>query len=232
MFEVTSEDYIHNDKPFMAYYMTVSGHFEYSFDDNYIAYKNQEEVSSIENLGEHAQAYVATQIELDRALETLLKKLEKANKLDKTIIVLQADHYPYELDIEDINRLSTYERDETFEVNHNSLIIWNNKLDKTDINKPCISIDVLPTVYNLFGVKYDSRLLIGKDILSTTPGIAIMLDHSWITDKGRYISYTGEFIPNEPVDENYIQTINTVVNNRLNISRMIAETNYYNYLFN
>ena len=230
MIDKTIDDYINDDK-FMTYYMTVSGHFEYSFDDNYIAYKNKNYVKNL-NLSESAKAYVATQIELDKALELLIKKLEEKNKLDNTLIVLQADHYPYELDINAINSLSDYERDEFIEVNHNALIIWNNKLDDIHISKPCISSDVLPTVYNLFGIDYDSRLLTGRDILSDSIGIAIFRNHSFVTEKGTYFANNNKFISkeNEIIDDNYINNINTVVNNRLNMSKLIIENDYYRYL--
>ena len=56
----------------------------------------------------------------------------------------------------------------------------------TEIDKACMSIDVLPTVYNLFGLNYDSRLLMGRDIFSEEEHIVILSDRSWITDKGKY----------------------------------------------
>lgn len=228
MIDKTIDDYINSDK-FLAYYMTVSGHFEYSFSDNYIAYKNKEYVKNL-NLNESAAAYLATQIELDKALELLINKLENANKLDNTVIVLLADHYPYELDLKTINSLSEYERDEIVEVNHNSLIIWNNSLQDTHIDKACMSSDVIPTVYNLFGVDYDSRLFTGRDILSNSLGIAIMRNRSFVTNKGTYLSKTNTSIGFD--DQEYIKTINQVINNRLTISKLILKTNYYNYLFN
>ena len=229
MMEKTIPDYINNDTPFLAYYMTVSGHFEYSFNDNYIAYKNRNYVKDL-NLSEAAKSYVATQIELDRSLEKLISELETANKLDNTVIVLLADHYPYELNLNSINSLSSYERDEIVEVNHNSLILWNNKMDTINIDKPCMSSDVLPTVYNLFGIDYDSRLFTGQDILSDSLGIAIMRNRSFVTSKGTYFSNNNYFTGSE--DAEYIKNINQLVNNRLTISKLILKTNYYNYLFN
>ncbi len=229
MIEKTIPDYINNDTPFLAYYMTVSGHFEYSFNDNYIAYKNRNYVKDL-NLNESAKSYVATQIELDRSLEKLISELETANKLDNTVIVLLADHYPYELNLNSINSLSSYERDEIVEVNHNSLILWNNKMDTINIDKPCMSSDVLPTVYNLFGIDYDSRLFTGQDILSDSLGIAIMRNRSFVTSKGTYFSNNNYFTGSE--DAEYIKNINQLVNNRLTISKLILKTNYYNYLFN
>ena len=232
MIKVTITDYINSDKPFLAYYMTVSGHFAYTFSDNMIAYRNRDLVKNL-NLSQAAKAYVATQIELDKALERLINELEKAGKLDNTVIVLLADHYPYELDINSLNSLSTYKRDEIVEVNHNALILWNSQLEETHITKPCMSSDVLPTVYNLFGVNYDSRLFTGRDILSDSFGIAIMRNHSWVTDLGTYFSGSGKFVPktSDELPADYIKNINTLVNNRLNIAKLIVETDYYKYLF-
>ena len=228
MIAVTIGDYLNSDKPFLAYYMTVSGHFEYSFSDNAMSYKHINEVSNL-NVSDSAKAYVATQIELDKALERLLSELEKANKLDNTVIVLMADHYPYELDNNAISELSGSTDD--IGINHNNLIIWNNKLKNKEINKAAMSADVIPTVYNLFGIDYDSRLFAGRDILSDSLGVAVLTDRSWITDKGIYHAPTGVFDQKEAVDENYVNNVNSIVNNRLNYSRLVFETDYYRYLF-
>lgn len=228
MIEVTTDDYINSDNPFMTYYMTVSGHLDYNFSDNYMAYKNRSLVESLDK-DEEARAYVATQIELDRALERLINSLKEHNKLDNTVIVLMADHYPYGLDNDSINELSTYYRDD-IEINHNALIIWNNKMDNVVVDKPCMAIDVLPTVYNLFGIDYDSRVFTGKDILSHSFGIAILADRSWVTDKGSYYAPRNEFRAKENVDESYVDNVNSLVNSRLNISKLIIENDYYKYL--
>lgn len=233
MMNVTIPDYINSDTPFLAYYMTVSGHFAYTFSDNMMATRNKDKVSNL-NVSSAAKAYVATQIELDKALERLLNELEKAGKLDNTVIVLLADHYPYELDLNSINSLSSYKRDEIVEVNHNSLILWNSQLEDKHIEKPCMSSDVLPTVYNLFGIDYDSRLFTGRDILSDSFGIAIMRNHSWVTELGTYFSSSKNFVPKEgaQIPNDYVNNINNLVNGRLNIAKLIVETDYYKYLFN
>jgi phosphoglycerol transferase MdoB-like AlkP superfamily enzyme len=95
-----------------------------------------------------------------------------------------------------------------------------------------MSSDVLPTIYNLFGIEYDSRLFTGKDILSDDFGIVILSDRSWITEEGVYNASENEFTPKQEVEveDNYVETINQLVNNRLNISREIIENDYYSYL--
>jgi len=112
------------------------------------------------------------------------------------------------------------------------IILWNSKLETKEIDKPCMSVDVLPTIYNLFGMEYDSRLFSGKDILSNSFGIAVLSDRSWVTEKGIYNASTKEFQKTgEEVEEDYIEKVNQLVNNRLNISRLILENDYYRTLF-
>ena len=231
MINKTVGDYVNSDKPFLAYYVTVSGHFQYTFSDNSIATKNKSLVKHLK-YSEKVRGYLATQIELDKALELLINKLKTANKLDDTIIVLTADHYPYGLTEKEIAEVSTYKRDSDIELHHNNLIIWNPTLEKTEINKPCMSIDVLPTVYNLFGIKYDSRLLIGKDIFSTEEGLVFVKNRSWTTEKGTYYSSKNKFVPKvDDVEEGYVAKINKIVSNRVNISKMIVSNNYYKSIF-
>lgn len=232
MIEGTISDYINSDKPFMTYYMTVSGHFYYSYSGNAMASKNKDLVDNLD-YPEEVKGYLATQIELDRALELIINKLEEASKLDDTVIVLLADHYPYGLPIDYINILSDYKRDSLIEANSNNLIIYNSKMKSEKIDKVGMSIDVIPTVYNLFGIEYDSRLIMGKDILSTSEGIAIFKDKSWITNKGIYYASSGKFEAKvDDISDNYVDTINSIVSNRVAISRMIVENDYYKYIFN
>ena len=227
MMDATVTDYIDSDKPFMTYYMTVSGHFYYEFSENMMALKNRDAVSDLD-YPEAVKGYIATQIELDHALETLMKKLEEAGKLDDTVFVLLADHFPYNLSIENINILSSYERDSLIEANSNNLIIYNSKMKSVKVPKVGMSIDVLPTVLNLFGIKYDSRVIMGKDILSTNEGIAIFKDKSWVTNKGTYYASTGKFVAkSDDIPEGYVDKINQIVSNRVAISRMIVDNNYY-----
>ena len=162
--------------------------------------------------------------------ESLINNLKASNKLDDTVIVITGDHYPYTLSVDEINEISSYERDELFEVNHSNLIIWNNN-DKIikEVDKVGSQIDVLPTILNLFGVSYDSRLLIGNDILSDTEGLAIFSDHSFISDNGKYINSTKTFIPNNSVNltDNYLENMKLRVDNSFIASKMILETDIY-----
>lgn len=226
-------DMYSSSEHFMTYYMTISGHLEYNFYGNNMAYKNK---SLVDNLpySTAIKAYKAGQIELDRALQSLIAKLTESGKLDDTVIVLSADHYPYGLTENEISEVETI-NDAKFDIHQNNLVIWNSQMKKSiKVNKIAESLDILPTVLNLFGINYDSRLLMGKDILSDADGLVIFNDRSWITEYGKYNAATKVFTPNKnkTISENYVEEINTIVYNKFTISKNILETDYYRNLFN
>lgn len=226
MIKATYEDWINEDN-FMVFYATVSGHGDYAW-TNSMSKKHKSEVEHLE-YSEKVKAYIAAQMELDRALELLLEKLEEAGKLEDTVIALVGDHYPYYLTIDEINEAATYKKDAVVEVNKSNFILWNSKTPTKEIDKVGSQIDVLPTLYNLFGIEYDSRLIIGKDILSTEDGLAIFNDRSWVSDYGTYFAAKNKFVAKDGVEipEGYVEKMNKIVANKINMSKLIIENDYY-----
>ncbi len=227
MLNVTIPEYLNSDK-FLTYYISVSSHMPYSKNGNAIVNKNWSLVKNLD-YSEEAKGYLASVIELDKAVSSLIKSLEENNKLDDTVIAIIPDHYPYSLSLNAINELSDYKRDDTIEVNHNTLIIWNTKTPGVTINKTASQLDFLPTIYNLFDVAYDSRLFMGKDILSSELGLVYFQNKSWVSDKGTYLASQAKFIPKEgvSVDDKYVDNINKTVANRMRLSKLIIENDYY-----
>lgn len=231
MIDVTVDDYINNDN-FVAYYMTVSGHLYYTRTGNMMVYRNWDVVKDLP-YSEPARCYLATEVELDKAIAELIKRLEAAGKLEDTVIAISADHYPYGLTLDEINELSTYQRDDVFEKYHMPFLVWSGSMkEPIKVDKLGSSLDVLPTLLNLFGIEYDSRLLIGKDILSDVEPLVIYSNRSFITDKGRYNSITKKFIPNEgvEVEDGYVKKISSIINGKYKMSRLVLEKNYYNII--
>jgi lipoteichoic acid synthase len=92
-----------------------------------------------------------------------------------------------------------------------------------------MSSDVIPTIYNLFGVEYDSRLFTGRDILSTEDGLAVFSNRSFRSDVGTYFTSGSKFV-GEDIN-GYVANMKNVVKNRLNVAKLIIKTDYYKYLF-
>ncbi|AXH97733.1 sulfatase-like hydrolase/transferase [Ornithinimicrobium avium] len=227
MIDITTKEYVH-DEPFHAYYMTVSGHLLYNWGGNFIAGKNRDLVQDLP-YGEAGKAYMATQIELDRALELLLDRLQQAGVADRTLIVLSADHYPYGLEKKDLDDLAGHEVDERFELHRSSLIIYSPGMEHEVIEEPVASMDIIPTLSNLLGLEFDSRLLMGRDVFSGADPLVVFNDRSFITEKGRYDSRTGEFTPvgGADVPDGYRQSVSEEVDRKFWFSAQILDRDYY-----
>ena len=221
------EDYFH------VYYLTVSGHLNYSYLGNSMAAKHRDEVEDLD-YSEAVRAYLACNMELEYALESLLDQLEAAGKLDDTVIALAADHYPYGLSTEEYAELrGVDELDEEFELYRNAFLLWTPGIEPVEVDTACSNLDILPTLLNLFGIEYDSRLLMGTDIFGDISPIVLFYDHSFITDKAFYNAMTGEVTPrtDEEVSQDYIMMYRAVASERFTYSARIIETDYYRWLF-
>ena len=184
---------------------------------------------------ERASSRICSQMELDRALQQLITNLEASGELDDTVIALVGDHYPYTLSTDEMNEVAEYKKDGVVEVNRSNFIIWNNQMEEPIVvDKVGSQIDVLPTLLNLFGIEYDSRLIVGKDILSNGECLAIFSNYSWVSDYGTYFANKKKFIPKEGTtlenQDEYVKAINNRVSNYYSISKLIMDNNYYNYI--
>lgn len=179
MMEASVDDYINSGEPFHAYYMTFSGHYQYNW-DNAMSAKNRDAVKDLP-YSEPVKAYIACNLELEYALEYLMQRLEEAGVADKTCIVLTNDHYPYGLTEDEYNELAGQTLDTTFEKYRNSFICYVPGLSENIVvDEYCSTADILPTLLNLFGVDYDSRLLAGTDVLSSGIHVAVLSDKSFL----------------------------------------------------
>ena len=244
--ENSVDDYINSKEPFHVYYLTISGHMPYS--DNRIVAPYRDTVRDLP-YSTTTQNYIATAMEVDRALQLLLEKLEAAGKLDKTLIVATGDHIPYfnvdtleELagrqfgSSDDIENLKESNID--FDVYKNTLILWSASMEEpVQVDKVCCQVDILPTLSNLLGLEYDSRMLAGTDILSDSEGLVVFSSRCWKTDKGFYNRYTQTFTPAEGVtmtaeeQEQYVSAMKKLVGYKLDSTAMIVENDFYNLLF-
>ena len=238
------EDYI-NEEHFSVYYMTVSGHRHYTFYGNTMSKWHRDKVENLP-YSEYTQAYLACQIELDLAMEYLIQRLEEAGKADDTVIVIGSDHWPYGMeDNTDVpgyknalGELYGFDYDAPWGRDHNRLIIWSGCLEDKEpivVSQPTYSLDILPTLLNLFGLPFDSRLLVGRDVFSEQEPIIIWGDYSWLTDKALFNSLEG-VVHARPgheaeVTQDYIRRISGYVSNSFAFSRNVLDSDYYRILF-
>ena len=180
---------------------------------------------------EEVRCYLACQLELELAMESLVEQLEAAGKLEDTVIVLSADHYPYGLTDEQYSELAGHELDPVFEIFKNTLILWSGDMEGTavHVDKYCSSLDVMPTLSNLFGLSYDARLIMGSDILSASDPLVIFANYSFINGAGYYNSITDQFTRWDGAEPDLREVADMVaeVQNRVAYSGTILDCDYY-----
>ncbi len=181
-------------------------------------------------------------------LKYLIKKLDAAGKLEDTVFAMCCDHYPYGLSDEELAELYKLPLNDirgNFEVYHDKFILWSASMkEPITIDKPCSSIDIVPTLANLFGLDFDSRFIIGTDILSDNENIAIINTATytggmwnWKTAQGTYYTYKEKFVKSKTCtltdDEiaNYVKSTNKKLDKMKKYSYAILDNNYYAYVF-
>lgn len=231
MMEQTVDDYI-GDEPFHAYYMTYSGHADYSVSANAISAKNWDRVADLDAPDE-VKAYLAANLELEDALTYLMDRLEEAGIADRTVIVLTGDHMPYGLSEESYRFLAGEHTSEPFWQYKNSFICWTGGLEEPiPVDDYCCTQDILPTLLNLFGFEYDSRLLTGRDVLSDCTHLAVLKDGSFLCDALIYDSGANTVTwqqPEENYPEGYADGLIAAVQNDFAVSAAILDTDYYGF---
>ena len=233
MMEQTVDDYLTADSQFHAYYMTFSGHYKYDKTINPMAARNWEQVKDLE-LSAPAKAYLACNIELEKAVSYLMQRLEDAGVADKTAIVLLGDHFPYGLTDQQYGELMGEEID-SFSKFKSSLLFWVGGMEEPIIvDEYCCNADVLPTILNLWGFDYDSLMLAGTDVFSDGPHMAILSDSSFFTDKVWFSAETGEFrylVEEESLPGDYVEKMIRQIETKRTVSVDILNSAYYNYIF-
>ncbi len=233
MMQGTLPEYVGDDR-FHVYYMTISGHMYYTFSGNRMSSKNKEAVANLD-MSENARAYIACNIELDKAMGYLIEQLELAGKLDNTVICLSADHYPYCMTEEEYEELAGKDLSQDLDLFRNSLILWNAAMEEpVVVDKACCSVDILPTLLNLFGFDYDSRMYAGRDIFSDGEGLVIFNDKSFVTDTVAYNkkkkTKTWLVDMTEEEQETYMELKKQDVKDRYNFSAYILRNDYYSII--
>ncbi len=230
MVKATVSIYAGDEKPFFTYYLTVSGHNNYSFSENAISRKN-ESVTSHLPYSESVRSYLSAQYELERGLSELISELEACGKLNDTVIALSNDHYPYGLSAswkndgsDPLAELYGKSKIDVFERERGVFFVWSPEISEPiTVNKPVSSFDVMPTLLNLFGIEYDSRLLTGRDALAKGDGLVFFSDMSWKTSKASFSAKNGNITLSDDTEDGYKERITKEVKDKIYYSKMLRK---------
>lgn len=240
------DGYVSDGTPFHVYYMTVSGHGSYGWGHAMAAKNRAKAQAAYPNASTQVQAYVAANLELENALTYLLEQLEAAGIAEDTVICMSADHYPYllaEPETDYYNELrGVVDSERDTDRYRNALVLWCGGMENAvTVTEPCSAVDIVPTLSNLFGLEYDSRLLSGRDVLdkdydagSASGSIPLVIlptssGNSWATAAGVFEASTRTFNarPGVTVEEDYVSRVNNIVALQYNYAQQLIARDYY-----
>lgn len=157
-----------NDK-FMSFIITYSPHSPYTY-EKIECTTNLDDIKEIypDITNEEYPCGFSAARETDNMFKLLLEKLKEDNLLEDTVIVAFSDH-PNKIIIRD---------DETEKLNKTKFFIYSSEMDSNQIDVVTSSINILPTIVNLFGIDND-YLYTGYDALNTNEEYVIFRDYTY-----------------------------------------------------
>ena len=180
-------DQMVSDEPFFSFIITYSGHGPYDGSMPTIAQSHltaaEEAVAasgitgSADNMQEFTTA-VAHAMETDAFVGSLMDELEKGGYLEDTVVIFYADHFgKYLTDVEFLMDLKGV--DNRNMLSNTPFFIYAADLEPRQIDTVVSTVDIYPTICNLFALDVDLRYFVGEDALAERDGLVYWPDYSW-----------------------------------------------------
>ena len=209
-------------EPFYSFVITYTAHLPYNQDDFTVWARSQ--FPEYNDCGEELSGLYAKARITDEMFRLMLERLEAEGKLENTVFVCYTDHYAYGLQDKDLLQQKSEEAGSSI-LEKTPAFIWWPGCEGVQIDKVCQTVDLAPTVMNLFGMEVPKNIM-GSDILDDSyEGYAIFPYTTWVKD-GIYVKY-GEIQWNESMTDEEIQQMNAFVQRYYYINDAILDADHY-----
>ncbi|BDR58451.1 LTA synthase family protein [Xylocopilactobacillus apicola] len=226
----------HLPQPFYAKFITVTNHTPFTLDE---AVDNFPLADTNDQVVNH---YFRTAHYLDSSFEEFFNYLKNTGLLKKSIIVIYGDHFGISNDRnKKLAPLLNKSPEEWTKYDNAMLqrvpfIIYDQGI-KGGVNHTFGGeIDVLPTLLHLLGVDTKNFVQLGQDLLSPKhQQVVAFRNHNFVTPKytfydGKYYdTITGELLEPDETQKKELQSIQKQVNDKLNASDLINNSNLLRY---
>ena len=195
--------------------VTMAGHGPYNRSNGLCEDLNDNELNCLKELAGRT----------DRLVDRLIKKLEDDNLLDDTVIILYTDHQAYGYNYPDSYLDTLTEIDPDKNIKTIPFIIYSKSLSNESFDEIFVNdIDLVPTIFNLFGIDFNPNYYIGTDLFyKKRENMLIFSDGSWYKDGIYSPQYTDS--ENDEFKKNSTYAYET-----MNLNNMILSNNYYKYI--
>lgn len=233
LFDESLKLILKQEKPFMSFIITAAMHLPYDIDST-LGNRYLAEVKAVyPDYPIEIQRYISKAIDFDKAVEKMINTLDEAGELEDTVLIFYADHHPLRMNASYfINATQQVERGKGLNIDLSPMIIYNPELTPTVHSMPANTMDLAPTVANLFDLEFDPRLYMGIDIFSNVKNVVILPNGSWKTALGEYSAPKGKFtayFEDYTYTNEEIAQINQFVRNQFAVSEEIYKTDYFKH---
>ena len=159
--------YAENEDPWMAYWITYSGHQPYDSETSPgVTAENLARVrEKYPDLEDAYAIYLAKNMDLDQCLTDFMQVLSDAGKLDDVVFVLFGDHEAKGLNFySDGNFYQETGKKYEDSYRYTDLYFYNSAAEPEVYDKVGTVLDLVPTVADLWGFSIDTKTILGNNL--------------------------------------------------------------------
>ena len=225
-------DQIVSDEPFFSFIITYSGHGPYTTEQQNISEPHLDRARAVidystvpyttEAQKEEYTRAVAQAMETDAFIGGLRERLEADGHAEDTVLMLFTDHYcKYFSDAEFISTIKG-ETDRNM-LSNVPFVIWTEGITPQVSEKYVSTMDIAPTIVDLFSLDADLRYYIGNDMFGPDGGVVYFRNYAWYDGK----TYdTGNDASSNPA----VLAMREQVREQLDVSQDTFRYDYFAYL--
>lgn len=212
-----------NADRFMSFIITISAHGPFSMETDSCKIHINEVISQSDSNDEVYLCGLAQAKETDSFVKNLLHELENDGHIEDTVLVFYTDHYAYGTIDSETEFMLKGTNDPNL-LSNVPFFAWSNDIEPMQITKVTSSIDILPTLSNLFSLPIDYDYIIGYDAFSEYDAYAMFQDGSIYTGDEYYQPYNSDDSINEEMKNRIVDS-----QMRLNLGWNILSSDYFKY---
>ncbi len=203
-------------EPYFSFVITYSVHGPYGHNAIWEAHGEDAAAADKVKRGNTSFA-IAGAMETDLFVQELVEKLEESGHLDDTVLIFYPDHMNFYLQ-DDALEMELRGVDNSNLLLKTDFFLWSPDLPAAQVEKVTSSLDVLPTLANLFDLDTTGAFLVGHDGLGDQGGYVFFADGSWYDGETYWDSTSG-------TGGNAARTAE--INRARSLSNKVLSGNYY-----
>ena len=214
---------VESDK-FFDFAITYTAHMPYTTEDDKLKKVKELYPELVDHeMDEEINNMLILAHDTDEYIRKLRERLSNDGLLESTVFIVFTDHYTY--GYSDISRLEQIKREQGYCLKYQTpFFICCEGIEPMEVTKVTNTLDILPTVANLFNLNL-TKYCLGNDAFDPEyEGYAYFSNGSWITNKYYFSANDDE---NEGIDKTISAKYSSMFSTLEEINDFVVKHNYF-----